>query len=168
MDIIKRGFGEQLKVMRKIKGLTQESLAERIGINLRQLARIEAGESFVSSQTLYKICNVLEVSPMALFNFDLEHEVLMTGTGQTLHLNVVKSGNVITFVPKQRNTDTDLLQEEDFESRMATLAQRLQKDINVTEIENGIEVCHKTFKPGGEIKVVSVDKRVNKFATLKE
>ena len=77
MDIIKRGFGEQLKVMRKIKGLTQESLAERIGINLRQLARIEAGESFVSSQTLYKICNVLEVSPMVLFNFDLEQEVLM-------------------------------------------------------------------------------------------
>lgn len=71
MDIIKKGFGICLKNMRKEKNLTQEKLAEKIGINLRQLARIEAGESFVTSDTLLKICNVLETSPHKLFDFNL-------------------------------------------------------------------------------------------------
>ena len=74
MDIIKKQFGKQLKSLRKSKKYTQESLSESIGINLRQLARIEAGESFVSSETLYKICKTLQVSPKNLFDFTINQD----------------------------------------------------------------------------------------------
>lgn len=72
MDIIKNGFGKRLKKIRKAKNLTQEKLAEKIGINLRQLARIEAGESFITSETLLKICNALDILPQTLFDFDIQ------------------------------------------------------------------------------------------------
>lgn len=85
MSIIKKGFGERLKTLRKLKGFTQESLAEKIGINLRQLARIEAGESFISSETLFNICNTFNVSPKILFDFDLEYLNNVT----SLSLNVI-------------------------------------------------------------------------------
>lgn len=72
MDAIKKGFGRQLKVYRKIRNYTQERLAEKIGVNPRQLARIEAGESFVSSETLLNICKVLLIYPKDLFDYDIE------------------------------------------------------------------------------------------------
>jgi len=72
MDIIKKGFGKQLKIYRGLRNYTQEKLAEKVGINPRQLARIEAGESFVSSETLLNICTVLKVSPANLFDYDIE------------------------------------------------------------------------------------------------
>lgn len=71
MDAFKNCFGRRLKQVRKSKGFTQERLSDAIEINLRQLARIEAGESFVTAETLQKICDVLDISPDTLFIFDV-------------------------------------------------------------------------------------------------
>ena len=62
-------FGKNLKRIRQKKKLTQEQLADCLGINWRQVARIEAGESFITSDTLYKLCKVLDIQPSELFNF---------------------------------------------------------------------------------------------------
>ena len=67
MDSITKSFGKTLKTYRKQKKLTQGKLAELVGINLRQLARIEAGESFVTAETLQKLCDVLNIQPKNLF-----------------------------------------------------------------------------------------------------
>ena len=72
MNVIKKGFGNRLNILRKSQNLTQEKLAEKIGINLRQLARIEAGESFVTADTLFNICKVLGISPNMLFEFEIQ------------------------------------------------------------------------------------------------
>ncbi len=71
MNLIKKGFGKNLKETRKRRKLTQEILSEKIGINLRQLARIESGDSFVTAETLEKICREMSVSPSSLFDFSL-------------------------------------------------------------------------------------------------
>lgn len=70
VQMIKEKFGKNIKLYRKLKGLTQEHLAEMISVNQRQLARIEAGESFVTAETLEKLCIKLEVSVKDIFNFD--------------------------------------------------------------------------------------------------
>ena len=69
MDSLKICFGKRLKQIRKSKHFTQEKLAECVDINLRQMARIEAGESFVTAETLEKICRVLDTTPDVLFKF---------------------------------------------------------------------------------------------------
>ena len=69
MQNIKKLFGLKLKQIRINKNLTQEKLAELVDINPRQLSRIESGNSFPSVSTLEKMCTVLDVLPVDLFNF---------------------------------------------------------------------------------------------------
>jgi transcriptional regulator with XRE-family HTH domain len=45
-------------------------LSEQINIDIRQLARIEAGTSFVTSETIEKLCTALNVTYKELFNFE--------------------------------------------------------------------------------------------------
>ena len=69
MNEIREFFGKNLKKLRVEQGFTQERLAEKIGINQRQLTRIETGRSFPSFVTLDNICNVLNISADKLFDF---------------------------------------------------------------------------------------------------
>lgn len=56
-------FGHKIKNLRRLNKLTQEKLAELSDIDIRQVARIEAGESLPSLETLINIAKVLEVTP---------------------------------------------------------------------------------------------------------
>lgn len=66
----KKLFGAQVKLLRNFRKLTQEELSEQINIDIRQLARIEAGSSFVTSETIEKICTALNVTYKELFDFE--------------------------------------------------------------------------------------------------
>lgn len=48
--------------------MTQECLAELVDINLRQLARIESGESFATAETIERLSEKLNVLVQFLFN----------------------------------------------------------------------------------------------------
>lgn len=170
--MIKKKFGEQLKTLRKLANLTQEQLSENIGINLRQLARIEAGESFVSSDTLYNICKVLNISPKSLFDFYLQEEVLKSGTGDCVYLNFIKKDNVIKLAfdekDKKNNAEpSDLAVEQSFDARMVAMAKRLQKPIFVSEYIDNIEVSTKKYLIDGEIKIVNRVQENSLFISLK-
>ena len=62
-------YDRELKNIRKFQKYTQEKLAELIDIDVRQIARIEAGESLPSLETFIKISDVLQVTPNDLLNF---------------------------------------------------------------------------------------------------
>ncbi len=81
MISFKEAFGKNLKDVRKSKGITQESLAEMVGIHPRQVSKIETGEHFPNSTTLENICIALSISPKELFNFELKEFTQETGTG---------------------------------------------------------------------------------------
>ncbi len=68
MGYLKKAFGENIKFLRKQKGLTQEKFAEMVDIDQRQLARIEAGESFATAETIERMSEKLGVSVGVLFN----------------------------------------------------------------------------------------------------
>ena len=55
-------FGERLRKRRNDLGVTQESVAEQVGITLRWYQRIERGENIVSVDTLLALSRVLTVS----------------------------------------------------------------------------------------------------------
>lgn len=67
---IKNLLGEKVKRLRKMRGFTQEQFAEMIDITPRNLCRIEAGQSFVTSETLDKILMALNVPADILFNYE--------------------------------------------------------------------------------------------------
>ncbi len=104
MNDIKKNFGILLKQVRKQKKFSQEILAEKIGINIRQLARIEAGESFITSETLYNICETLRISPKILFDFQISenNDIKMQPTQQNPIYKKLKSklDNIATDTKK--------------------------------------------------------------------
>ncbi|MGN0031204.1 MAG: helix-turn-helix domain-containing protein [Candidatus Gastranaerophilaceae bacterium] len=68
---IQRNFGLRIKELRKRKSITQEQFAENLGIDVRSLRKIEAGESFPSTRTLEAIISNFQIPLSELFV--LEH-----------------------------------------------------------------------------------------------
>lgn len=60
--------GRQLRVLRASRGLTQENLAERIGISYQQLHKYETGANSISASRLYELAKLLAVSPDTFFD----------------------------------------------------------------------------------------------------
>lgn len=67
-----RRLGLRIAYYRKIKGLTQEQLAEALSLSAGHIAQVEAPnmDKAVSLDTLFDIADILEVPPYKLFDFD--------------------------------------------------------------------------------------------------
>ena len=72
---IKKLFGKKVKEKRLALSLTQEALAEKIGISAKSLSQIELGNNFVSAENLEAICLALNVTPRHLFDFQ-DNEII--------------------------------------------------------------------------------------------
>lgn len=65
---IDKHVGRQLRVLRASRGLTQETLAESLGVSYQQLHKYETGMNSVSASRLYEIARLLSISPDAFFD----------------------------------------------------------------------------------------------------
>ena len=54
-------LGEQIKSLRKKKGLSQKQLAEQLGISTNAMCSIEKGYSWPSGITMEKMCRLLNI-----------------------------------------------------------------------------------------------------------
>jgi transcriptional regulator with XRE-family HTH domain len=80
---IKILLGKRIKELRKRKGLTQEKVAEFVGIDTGSLSNIETGKYYPTAENLEKIIKILETSPEDLFV--IEH--LQTETDLVSEIN---------------------------------------------------------------------------------
>lgn len=62
LELDDRAIGKRIKIARIRVGLTQEAVAERIGITAQHVSNIETGNSSVSLTTLVAIANLLNVT----------------------------------------------------------------------------------------------------------
>lgn len=160
MNRLTIAFGQNLKKLRKKKHLTQEKLAEMIGVNQRQLTRIEVGRSFVSSETLEKLYFALGVSFDQLFDFELEDvEMLLTGTDNIAVFRAVKSGNLISL-ENMNHADDNILSDEDtqnlesdhIETSALNISKSINKPVTVRYVEDDEVYKVETYFPDGRIK----------------
>lgn len=70
MQDIKVLVGQRIKTIRKNKKLTQEQLAELIGIEPQSLSYMETGKFSPSPDTLQKLGEVLGVRPYEFYYFE--------------------------------------------------------------------------------------------------
>ena len=63
-------IGTKITQLRKQKALSQEELADSAKVNVRTIQRIENNETSPRGATLKLICNVLEVTPDEIINFE--------------------------------------------------------------------------------------------------
>lgn len=59
-------FGANLKVLRRLRGLSQTELSELCGLNRNNIASYEAGQVEPSAANFLKICSALDVDPAAM------------------------------------------------------------------------------------------------------
>ena len=68
-DVIYKSIGKRIKSIREKKGLTQEKLAEKTGLSLDFIGKIEVNINEPGLKSLIKIANALDIHIKELFDF---------------------------------------------------------------------------------------------------
>ena len=160
MSYFKKAFGQNLKYIRKIKGYTQEQLAEMVNLNQRQLTRIENGTSFVSSEVIERLMIALNVDVKTLFDFEIKETILCkTGTDSFPYFKIIKNNNVIILQEYNSSHSKDQYEEKTIETSpddyLINISKKLNKPISAQHLSNGSLVKTYTYNPDGSIKLVS-------------
>lgn len=66
----KKALGQRIKELRRRKGISQEKLAELVGLEPPSICYIETGRNYPTLQNLEKIVDALGVTYSNVFNFD--------------------------------------------------------------------------------------------------
>jgi transcriptional regulator with XRE-family HTH domain len=69
-----KGFGTRLRALREKRGLSQQELADIIGIHLSQLSRLEREASFPTAETVLSLARALHATTDALLLGDRSGE----------------------------------------------------------------------------------------------
>lgn len=97
-------YGKKLKIARESLGLTQEKVAEYLGLGSRYISDIERNKTKGSIDTLIKLCNIYNITPNDLlsdyiyFNIDTSNIELsafysLTKEHQNTILDLIKFFN---------------------------------------------------------------------------
>jgi len=98
MTDIKELLGNRIRKLRKSHGLTQEKLAEKIGIETRNLLNIENAKTLPRAATLNKLIEVFELSANDFFTFEIEEDISQIRAKVIKKLK--KDDNLVRFVYK--------------------------------------------------------------------
>lgn len=76
-------FGKILRNYRIKSNFTQEQLAEKLGISVKYISRIENGNNGIKTQTLIKYMNILGITPNTLYkefliNPDIKKNIVLS------------------------------------------------------------------------------------------
>ncbi len=69
MNELRKAFGDRIRNLRKSRGFSQESFAEKADLHPTYIGGVERGERNLSLNSIEKIANALEISLSELFNF---------------------------------------------------------------------------------------------------
>lgn len=85
LDII---IGSQLRLRRKMMGMSQVLLAQRVGITFQQIQKYELGRNSISARRLFELAQLLGVSPMYFYDAYANSVTVMPDalTTQAIHL----------------------------------------------------------------------------------
>ena len=88
MNIDYKLIGERIKQTRKAKGMTQEVLAERLGVSIGYVSQVERGITKISLDLLGAISSILDCNVASLIS---ESAVNSNGYMETEILNGIRS-----------------------------------------------------------------------------
>lgn len=110
-------LGENIQIIRKLRGVKQQELADAIGINMQSLSKIERGVNYPTFKTLDKIMTYLDVTPNELLS------------GEWKHTFPVEQ-DIMNFLKKEERLNVELAHghyDNFFDSEEEWLAYELQK-----------------------------------------
>ena len=69
-NVFRKQLGQQVQLLRKARGLTQENLSLESDISRSHIAMIEAGKRDVTVSSMFKISMELEIKLAEIYAFD--------------------------------------------------------------------------------------------------
>ena len=72
-------MGQRIMVRRKSLRMTQEELAEKLGVSTQMISNLELGKKAIRPENLVKVCSVLELSA----------DLILTGTNTKTAVDAV-------------------------------------------------------------------------------
>ncbi len=84
-------IGAKIKQLRKLKGLTQEQLSEKIGIDNKHLSRIETGRSLPTLKIANALTKIFDFDFYDLINNNSNTEIEIPDSYYTQSLNILNS-----------------------------------------------------------------------------
>lgn len=90
-------MGERISQKRKEKNLTQEQLAEKVGVSLQTVSNIECGKKAARPENIAKICVAFDVTADFIL-LGKKSEEDMTGIIKTISVLPEKEYRVITDI----------------------------------------------------------------------
>jgi len=94
------GVGHKIRKVRELRNLTQERVAEQLGMTTSGYSRIERGEVRISIERLEQVANVLGVQPLDLTQFDESVFLTNCGTANDHSFNVVSDKELIDEIKR--------------------------------------------------------------------
>ena len=92
-------LGQKIKNLRKVAGMSQETLAEKLNIATNTLSNIERGNAFMTSSTLEKISNIFQIEYSELFDFSTEKDCEKMYKNIITRLNLYKENpTILTYL----------------------------------------------------------------------
>ena len=76
MSQLKKRFGKLLQNVRRRRGLTQAQLAEKAGVSLDLIAKLETGATAPSFKSIEQLAGALDADPAEFFTSDLPEGVV--------------------------------------------------------------------------------------------
>jgi len=111
---IKEIFAENLKKIRRKKGLTQEKLAEKANMSLQYLALLELARKFPSGEMLERLANALDIET---------YELLAVASSANNELELLRN-NIISEVKTLNESLAKNITDEVIKTIKNTLSER--------------------------------------------
>ena len=100
--------GNRLRELRKLKGLSQEALADECGLDRTYITYIENAKKSMTISTLYKITSALKITLEEFFSFE-EGDVLIKMNNV---LELPETGLKVIVTPKTEISNTKVYEDE--------------------------------------------------------
>ena len=131
-DPLDKAVGSRLRALRLVKGLTQEGLANKLGITFQQIQKYEQGTDRISASRLIRIGEVLETPITSFFTH--------IGPGS------VTSSGVAEDAEKFNHEEATLLKDGDiFQSKETINLLKIYYSIEDTQARNDLMNIMRTF-----------------------
>lgn len=91
-------LGSNLRKLRELKNISQEFIAIKLNLSIKSYSNIENNVTKITHERLTQICQILEIDPLAMMNFDTDKIIQSINNGHIAS----SSNNNIDMSEKER------------------------------------------------------------------
>lgn len=103
-------YGTKIRMVRELRGYSQEYMSERLGIAQNTYSKIETNQSKLSAENMKKIADVLEISPMDIISQQPAIINLQSNQGTQQAF-----GYIETFISSQKELYAQIIESKNLE-----------------------------------------------------